>query len=182
MQFVIIIKKEQPKNRMKKLFITMCVVLLSMTAQAQQKGDFALGLHLGPTFGKVEFMGLKEHTTTFGIGAFAQYNFATHWRAELEANYHPKKDHVSDVLVALNVHYLINVAENFKIYPLLGYGVTFVHSDLDGDENETDSGVQLGAGMQYDLSGQYFISGEYKYQPGLFGDSHVLLFGVGMRF
>ena len=167
---------------MKKLFITLCVALLSMTAQAQEKGDFAAGLHFGPTFGNIEFMGLKDHTTNWGFGAFAQYNFATHWRAELEANYHPAKNHVSDFLVALNVHYLINVAENFKIYPLLGYGFTFVHSDLDGGENETDSGVQLGAGMQYDLSSKYFLSGEYKYQPGLFGDGHVVLLGVGMRF
>ena len=92
----------------------MCVVLLSMTAQAQEKGDFALGVHAGATFSKIEFMGEKDSNTTFGIGAFGQYNFANKWRLELEANYHPMQDHVSDILLGLNVHYLINVAENFS--------------------------------------------------------------------
>ena len=167
---------------MKKLFITMCVALLSMTAQAQEKGDFALGVHAGATFSKIEFLGEKDSNTTFGIGAFGQYNFANKWRLELEANYHPMQDHVSDILLGLNVHYLINVAENFKIYPIVGYGVTFVHTDLDGGENDTDSGIQLGAGLQFNLSGNYFLSGEYKYQPGLFGDGHVLMVGLGYRF
>ena len=122
------------EESMKKLFITMCVVLLSMTAQAQEKGDFALGVHAGATFSKIEFMGEKDSNTTFGIGAFGQYNFANKWRLELEANYHP------------------------------------------------DSGIQLGAGLQFNLSGNYFLSGEYKYQPGLFGDGHVLMVGLGYRF
>ena len=31
---------------MKKLFVLMCVALLSMSAQAQEKGDFAIGLRV----------------------------------------------------------------------------------------------------------------------------------------
>ena len=43
---------------MKKLFVTMCVALLSMSALAQEKGDFAVGLRGGPTINKVKIEGL----------------------------------------------------------------------------------------------------------------------------
>ena len=174
---------------MKKLFITMFVALLSMSTQAQEKGDFAVGLHAGATMTEFEFLNVKENTTQFGIGAFAQYNLSNHWRVELEGNYHPMKDHVSDFLLGLNVHYLINLTENFKIYPLLGYAAAFVHSEtftegnatIEGDD-DTDGGIQLGLGAQYNLNSNWFISCDYKYQPGLFGDSHVVMGGIGYRF
>ena len=174
---------------MKKLLITMFVVLLSMSTQAQEKGDFAVGVHAGVTMTEIELGKEKESTTQFGVGAFAQYNLSDHWRAELEGNYHPMKNHVSDFIVGLNFHYLINLSENFKIYPLLGYAFAFVHSEtftegsitVQGDD-DTDGGIQLGLGAQYNLSNNWFISADYKYQPGIFGDGHVVMGGIGIRF
>lgn len=174
---------------MKKLFITLCVALLSMSTQAQEKGDFAVGVHAGATMTEIEILKEKENTTQFGIGAFAQYNISNHWRVELEGNYHPMKDHISDFLLGLNFHYLINLSENFKLYPLLGYGFVFVHSEtfteggttVQGDD-DTDGGIQLGLGAQYNFNDNWFISGDYKYQPGIFGDGHVFMAGIGFRF
>ena len=175
---------------MKKLLILMCVALLSMGSQAQEKGDFAIGLHGGVNFTKIA--GSSEFVTNFGIGAFGQYSFNSHWRVELEGTYHPMKDHVSDFLLGLTVHYLFDIGENVKLYPLLGYGLSFVHAEeyteseggstfhFSGNNN-TDGGIQLGLGLQYNIGDNWFISGEYKFQPGILGDGHVLLAGVGIR-
>ena len=173
---------------MKKLFFTLFVAVLSMSAQAQEKGDFAVGLHAGATFTEVEFIE-KESLTQSCFGAFAQYNFTDHWRIELEANYHPMKDHISDFLLGVNMHYLINLNENMKLYPLLGYAVVFAHSEeykeggtvIESDDS-TDGGIQLGVGFQYNFPNNWFVSGEYKYQPGIFADGHVALAGIGFRF
>lgn len=176
---------------MKRLFVTLCAALLGMGAQAQQKGDFALGVHAGMTFTEVEFINVKESTRQLGIGVFGQYSLSKHWRLELEGTYHPMTDHVSDLLTGLTVHYLINLdkGDRVKLYPLLGYGVQFVHSETyteDGftfkGDNETDGGIQLGAGLQVNVGQRWFVSGEYKYQPGIFADANVVMLGVGYRF
>ena len=179
---------------MKKLFLTMCVALFAMGVQAQEKGQFALGVKGGLAIAKVEFGSEKETMSRAAFGAFAQYSLSNHWRVELEGIYHPKKDYFSDFTVGLNIHYLINVAEDFKIYPQVGYALAFTKSEdhttyyaggssitVEGD-NTTDGGIQLGLGAQYNLGEQWFILADYKYQPGIFGDGHVVNVGVGLRF
>ena len=177
---------------MKKLFVTLCVALLTLGAQAQEKGDFAAGVHMGATITKFEFLDFDDSTTQWGFGAFGQYNLSNHWRMELDGIYHPMKDHVSDFLVGLNFHYLINLTRdhNVKLFPLLGYAVQFVHSEditdgrgstIEGDD-DTDSGIQLGAGLQVNFADNWFATGEYRWQPGIFGDGHVIMVGVGYRF
>ena len=176
---------------MKKLFLTLCVALFATGAQAQEKGDFALGVKGGLAIAKIEFATEKETISRVGVGAFAQYSLSDHWRVELEGIYHPKKDHFSDFTAGLNIHYLLNVAENFKIYPQLGYGLAFSKTEAYTEKNvtishdsdtDTDGGIQLGLGAQYNLNDQWFVLADYKYQPGIFGDGHVVNVGVGVRF
>ena len=179
---------------MKKLFLTMCVALFAMGVQAQEKGQFALGVKGGLAIAKVEFGSEKETSSRAAIGAFAQYSLTNHWRVELEGIYHPKKDHFSDFTAGLNIQYLFNVTEDFKIYPQFGYALAFTKTEeyttyyaggssvtVAGD-NDTDGGIQLGLGAQYNLGEQWFILADYKYQPGIFGDGHVVNVGVGLRF
>ncbi len=171
----------------------MCVALLSMGAQAQEKGDVAVGLRGGVNITKIEIGKMEETVTTFGIGAFGQYSLTDHWRLELEGVYHPMKDHVSDLTMGLNVHYLFHLSDAFKIYPTVGYGLAFVHSEgykvtsANGEishdsEDETDGGIQLGLGLQYNLTDNWFLAGEYKYQPGILGDGHVIMASIGFKF
>lgn len=179
---------------MKKLFLTLCVALFAMGVQAQKKGDFAVGVKGGLAIAKVKFASEEESFSRAAIGAFAQYNLSNHWRAELEGIYHPKKDHFSDFTAGLNIHYLINVAEGFKIYPQFGYALSFTKTEtyttyydsgssitVEGD-NTTDGGVQLGLGAQYNFDEKWFVLADYKFQPGIFGDGHVVNVGVGVRF
>ena len=172
----------------------MFVAMLCMGAQAQEKGDVAIGLRSGVNIATLKIAGLEEDVTNFGIGAFGQYNLTDNWRLELEGIYHPMKDHVSDITVGLNVHYLFSLGEAIKIYPTLGYALAFVHSEAytitgkggasqqisHDSENETDGGIQVGAGIQYNLGSNVFIAGEYKYQPGILG--HVIMGSIGFRF
>ncbi len=174
----------------------MFVAMLCMGAQAQEKGDVAIGLRSGVNIATLKIAGLEEDVTNFGIGAFGQYNLTDNWRLELEGIYHPMKNHVSDITVGLNVHYLFSLGESIKIYPTLGYALAFVHSEAytitgkggesqqisHDSENETDGGIQVGAGIQYNLGSNVFIAGEYKYQPGIFGDGHVIMGSIGFRF
>ena len=179
---------------MKKLFLTMCVALFAMGAQAQEKGQFAVGVKGGLSIAKVEFGSEKETMSRAAFGAFAQYNLSNHWRVELEGIYHPKKDHFSDFTAGLNLQYLINVTEDFKIYPQFGYALAFTKTEtnttyyeggssitVEGN-NTTDGGIQLGLGAQYNIGEQWFVLADYKYQPGIFGDGHVVNVGVGIRF
>ena len=57
---------------MKKLFLAMCVALLSMSALAQEKGDVAVGLRSGVNIAKIKITGIEESVTNFGIGASVQ--------------------------------------------------------------------------------------------------------------
>jgi opacity protein-like surface antigen len=180
---------------MRKFFITMCVALLSMSALAQEKGDFAVGVRGGVAISKIkiEDLHVKETSSRFGIGAFGQYNLTNHFRFDLEAIYHPKKDHVSDFQLGLDIQYLVNITDELKFYPMVGYTVAFVHTEaytktvgngtiVEDGENSTDSGIQIGAGLQYNLGSNWFISGEYRFQPGIIGDCHVIMGSVGYRF
>lgn len=182
---------------MKKLFVLMCVALLSMSAQAQEKGDFAIGLRGGPTINKINLdgVGIEESVTRWGVGAFAQYGLSNHFRLDFEGIYHPKKNNVSDFQLGLDIQYLFNVADGIKVFPLLGYALAFQKTEAytvtDGrgsvsishdDESTTDGGIQIGAGVEFNLGSNCFISGEYRFQPGIFGDGHCIMASVGYRF
>ena len=177
---------------MKKFFLTLCVALFALGAQAQEKGDFALGVKGGLSFTKFQFADYKENITRGGFGAFAQYNISNKWRLELEGIYHPKKEYVSDLTAGLNIQYLVDVCEGVKIYPQVGYALAFVHqydivldngSTISHDKkNTTDGGAQLGLGAQFNIGEKAFLLADYKFQPGIFGDCHVVNVGIGFRF
>lgn len=174
---------------MKKVLLTFIVALISLSASAQRKGDLAVGLRGGPTMTKIEFLGIKENYTRWGAGAFVQYNLTDHFRFDLDGIYHFKKDHLSDFTVGIDLQYLFDLGEDVKFFPLVGYALAFTHQDAYDinnisydSENSTDGGIQLGAGIQFNLGDNCFVSAEYKFQPGILGDGHVVMASVGYRF
>ena len=181
------------KGIMKKWLLTLCVALLSLGAQAQERGDFAVGVRGGIDIVRFDFGKWSDTSTRFGIGAFRQYNLSKHFRLDLEGIYHPKNDHVSDFQLGLDVQYLIHISDKFKIYPQIGSGFAFVKEDtytttngqssitVEGG-NKTDGGFQIGAGLQYNLCENWFIGAGYRFQPAILGRVHVIMASVGYRF
>lgn len=159
----------------------MCVVLLSVGAYAQEKGTFAVGAELG--------YGTSSDVKTLGPGIKAQYNFTDNIRGELGATYWFKKDHISSVDVYANAHYLLKLADSFKIYPLagVGYASTKRHEFTDADNRlhdshtSTDIFFTAGAGLQLDMTDNFGFNAEYRYQMNV-GSRSMFAAGIFYRF
>ncbi len=179
---------------MKKLFLTLCVAFIGVSAFAQ-KGETAVGINL--MYG--------TEISNLGIGAKAQYNFTDAIRGEASFNYFLEKDAMKMWDININAHYLFPVANKLKLYPLVGVTYTnwnlgsSILSDIENelkdmyddwgipsdDAEDFDSGsnskgkfgANLGAGVQYDLSDKFAIGLEVKYQ--LVSDFNQVVFGIG---
>ena len=176
---------------MKKLFLTMCIALVSVVAFAQQ-GEKAVCVNL--SYG--------TEISNLGIGVKGQYGLTDAIRLEAGFDYFLKKDYLSMWDINVNAHYLFPINEKFKVYPLVG--LTYTSWSLDGegvfddvwegvydyddyyDEEEDGSnssgkfGVNLGAGIQYDITDKWAVNFELKYQ--LISDFNQAVFGLGIAY
>ena len=136
---------------MKKLFIVMCMMLVSATSFAQ-KGEVEIGIH-------GNFMLDNNHN--LGIGANVGYMLTNNIRGVAEFNYLFKKDLVSFWNLEGNVEYLFHVGDGFIVYPLVG--LDFLGSSTDG-ASDTRLGLNLGAGVEYEISSNLRLKGEFNYK------------------
>ena len=151
--------------------------LLLGNVQAQ-KGKQAIGF--GLSYG--------TEIETLGFGVKYQYNLTNPLRIEPSFNYFFENDNVSMLDLNVNFHYLCPIANNVKIYPLAG--VTFTNWMWDGgeiwgvdfDDNETRFGVNLGAGLEFNLSHNWTMNMEFKYQLVDDFDQGVFNIGAAYRF
>ena len=194
----------------KTLFMFAALVMLATSASAQfsnskssrasddSRGAIGVNVTYGTEVGSV------------GFGVKGQYRFIDQFRGEAAFEYFLKKDNVSAWDVNVNLHYLIPVANNLKVYPLAGvtymriiydYGTAVNNALSDwerliayygggssssvSDESSTSSdghfGANLGAGIEYDLSDSWKIGFETKYQIIGKGFSQVA-FTVGAAY
>ncbi len=213
---------------MKKVILAMCVALAGGLCASAQKGDIAVGLNVG----------YGTEIKNVGIGIEGQYNITDAIRAEAGFDYFLEKDGLSMWDVNLNFHYLFNVAEKIKVYPLVGitytnwkfnwegavddawdayqdeymaevdrqynemlqeygkeYADMFKSEALKAYEQEKDKvksandaydesagkfGVNVGAGVQYELMQNLVINLEGKYQ--IISDFNQAVFNVGVAY
>lgn len=159
---------------MKKLFLTMLVALVSMSAAAQDN-KFGLGINL--------LYGTKINNIGFGVKG--QYYATERVRVEANAAYFLKNDKFKkgDEEVGMKMwdvnavgHYLINVGqEKAWLYPLVGIGITnWVRSAF---KAETKFTINVGAGFQFDVADDFAINVEAKYQA--LKDYGQGVFGIG---
>ena len=174
---------------MKKFLVT-ALIIMSISASAQ-KDEKAAGINL--SYG-------TEHKA-LGIGIKGQYGITDAIRAEASFDYFLKKDGLSMWDVNLNAHYLFSLTDKLKVYPLAGLTFTNWKFDnafeieidpeyaqyLDEDDyyssasgSESKFGVNLGAGLQYDLTDKLSLNVEAKYQ--LISDFDQMMFGVGIAY
>ena len=164
---------------MKKIVLTLCVALFSLGAMAQSKGDMAVGVNFSYGF-DMEML---------GIGLKAQSNVTDQIRAEVAFDYFPEKDYVSAWDIQANAHYLVGLADKFKLYPLAGIGYMKAKVDLpdisygdvkvEGSASDGDVFFNLGGGAQLDITSKLALNAELKYQ---FMDDGQLCLCVGLAY
>ena len=161
---------------MKKLLLLVCATVMSLSASAQA-GDKALGAQL--VFG--------SETNNIGLGVKGQYYFTDQLRGEASVDYFFKNKGVSMWDINANVHYLFDVADKFKVYPLAGLGYTNWSYKLEYDNVTLAKGtdgrlaVNLGGGAEYELTKDLSVNAELKYQIVSNNYSQLVL-GVGVAY
>jgi outer membrane protein X len=166
--------------------IVIALVSMSVTAQAQDKGDIAVGVNA--------VLGSGESYTNFGIGAKLQYNIIKPIRLEGAFNYYPEKDLFSLWDLGLNVHYLIPVGEKLVFYPLAGVGVLGFKANIPtvdlgelgsvggGSVSDSQVAYNVGAGVDFKLTEKLFLNLEAKYKISDGWNRFLVSAGAGFRF
>ena len=154
---------------MKKLFFVICMMLMSVATFAQQ-GKMTVGIH-------GDYM--IDTPKNFGIGANVGYEVINNVRGVAEFNYFFKKDYVSYWNVEVNAEYLFKVGDAFTIYPLAG--IDLLGISVEGGGSDSKMGLNLGAGVEYQLSSNLALKAEYNYKTQYDGWS-LLKFGVVIPF
>ena len=144
---------------MKKLLLLVCAAVMSLSASAQA-GDKALGAQL--VFG--------SETNNIGLGVKGQYYFTDQLRGEASVDYFFKNKGVSMWDINANVHYLFDVANKVKVYPLAGLGYTnwSYKYEFPGlpvvEGSDGRLAVNRGGGAEYELTKDLSVNAELKYQ------------------
>lgn len=145
---------------MKKLLIVLCAAALSLGAYAQ-KGTSAVGLNLNVT----PSLEKNAKLTNFGVAAKYQYNFTDGFRGEVDLGYDFKAKGISVFEAGINLNYLFNIGEKFKIYPIVGVGYANLKaSGFGGSASTNKIYVNAGLGLEYDLTEHFAVNLEAKYQ------------------
>lgn len=167
---------------MKKICLALVCAIVCSVASFAQKGQSAVGINLG--YG----IGLDEpKPKNIEIGVKYQYNISDPIRLEAAFNY-GIKDKIQGVDVsvmdyALNAHYLFNVSDSFKFYPVVGLGALSGKAEVAGEsESKTKFMFNAGVGGEYCVGEHLGISLEVKYQYAKDFARIPILLGVAYKF
>lgn len=164
---------------MKKICLALVCAIVCSVAAFAQKGQSAVGINLGYSIGLDE-----PKPKNIELGVKYQYNLSDPLRLEAAFNYGLKSEHVSLMDYGVNVHYLFNVAESFKIYPLVGVGACT--AKVEGGDSKTKFMAQAGVGGEYLLNEKLSLSLEIKYNYTKFYSEKFtripVMLGVAYKF
>ena len=141
---------------MKKLMMIAALMLMSIGAFAQEAGKMFLGADANMIF--------RDGENRFAVGAKFQYNFTENIRGEAAFKYYPKKWESTCWNLNANVQYVIPVADQFNVYPIVGLGF-FNVSPTVGDSSSCLV-YHGGAGAEYLLSDNLKLYLDAVYQYG----------------
>lgn len=135
---------------MKKLMLILCMILVGMGAFAQ-RGNIELG-------GKLNCASSQPKV---GVGVVARYQIDRNFRPELTLNYYPEDGHVSAWDLNVNLHYIFDITNRFKLYPLGGLGAfTYDNSWVVPDGSSSKLGLNLGGGLQFNITRELHLNAE----------------------
>ena len=167
---------------MKKVLLIMLMAVTSMMASADV-GEWSLGGQF--VFGTEGSMP--------GVGLKFQSNYSHAWRSAVSGNYYFKKNGVSCFDLNAEQHYLFELGDKIRLYPLAGIRAAFwkvddisanvgdVHIKVDGD-SELKLGFNVGGGIDYLIGDHLMLNGEVKYEYLKNADWVLFSIGVGYRF
>ena len=137
---------------MKKIFATLALCVMTLAASAQVKS--------------IDIKGDLRHD--FGLGVGATFGIVDKIDLAPSFNwYFPEHGHM--FTVDADFHYNIDLGKDFTFYPILG--AVYFHAE---DYNKL--GVNIGAGIKYDLNEKIdlFVDGKYQWVDG-WDDTYISL-------
>lgn len=152
---------------MKKFFLLALAVATGTAAFAQRNSN---GIGVNAVY--------ATDADLLGLGIKLQHQFNNPFRLEAEADiFFPEAGHYWGL--NFNGHYLFNLAPGANVYPLVGLNYTNV-----GWKGNSDGklGVNLGGGVEYNISSNLIFNFEAKYQTGDYSDQGILNAGLIYRF
>lgn len=160
---------------MKKILAIICTMMLGMGfAQAQvHQGETAAGVNL--VYG--------SEIESLGLGARFQYGILDQLRAEVGFNGFFEHNHTSWWDVNINAHYLLGLwNEQLYFYPLVGLNYTMTKVKIDGSDEENHIGMNVGAGVEYELNEHFGVNLEYRHTIVRKVDQGVIGLGINYKF
>ena len=165
---------------MKKLFMIAIILVAGVSAAMAQKNVKAVGV--GVNYG--------SEISNVGFGAKFQYGLTDAIRIEPSFNYYLEKDGLGLWDANVNIHYLFDVAEKVKLYPLAGLGYANCKVDWEvgvgdstydgGSASSGEFAVNVGAGAEYQLNDKWSVGTEVKYQ--IINNFNQVVAGIGLTY
>ncbi len=138
---------------MKKLFLVLSMICLSLTVFAQaDKGRSSFGFNLGYAFD-------SEQAT---LGLDYRYCLTDEVRLNPGLTYLVKNNGLSAWMIDVNAHYVFKLSSMFGFYPLAGLSMSFWDSEYWRD-GETRFGANIGLGAEVYATREFSIGLEAKY-------------------
>ena len=171
---------------MKKIILTMAVVLTAAFANAQDKkggsdDSMKFGVKAGLDMVSVKATGASVSLTGFFVGGFAEFAIADKMVLQPGLNYHSATKSESGITYKatfLSIPVLLKYTVAEKINLLAGPSLYYSTDSADSDKTR----FNLDLGGSYDITENFFV--EPRYSIGLTGDAKVshFLIGVGYKF
>lgn len=141
---------------MKRILSIIVVAVISISALSAQNAKLSDkfltgGIHAG--------YGTNYHTLVGVHGDFSVNNFRGRLLVDADFSSHFAFG------AALDFHYIIGVVDRLQVYPIVG-AAACIHPSR---ERDLSLGVDLGAGIEFDLTREWAIFYETKYQLMLLG-------------
>lgn len=175
---------------MKKVFLTLLVAIVASTCAFAQQGASAAGINLG--YG----IGLNTGATDqFDLGVKYQYSVTDALRLEAAFTYGiglKKNGYKNDIMTyGINAHYLFNLSDSFKLYPIAGIGggtvkATLEYGGYSVSASTTGFMYNVGLGGEVALGENVALDLEVKYQGICISDGSVdrlpINLGISYKF
>ncbi len=145
------------------IFVSLCIALGASAVE--------LPMAVGATYN------YSSEYNQHGLGVKLQAGLGHNLRLEPELIYSFEHKNVSTLHVNLNLQYIVPVGGGFDLYPFAG--LSYSHWNYIGPDNDR-VGVNLGAGLEYDLGNNWGILGEVRFQA-IRNESQVVT-GIGVKY